>query len=95
MPQTSGPRVCAVFTVSGRVQGVFFRASTAQEARRLRLTGHAINLANGDVEVLACGDAAQVAELEGWLHHGPPMAKVSAVGRVERGYEPSDGFVTG
>jgi len=73
---------CARFVVSGRVQGVFFRASTREEAQRLGLTGHARNLPDGTVEVVACGDDAALAQLESWLAFGPPLAQVS---RVERG----------
>jgi acylphosphatase len=73
--------VCVRFIVSGRVQGVFFRASAREEALRLGLTGHARNLADGRVEVLAWGDSAALAELERWLHVGPPLARVT---RVER-----------
>jgi acylphosphatase len=72
---------CVRFVVSGRVQGVFFRASTREEALRLGLTGHARNLPNGSVEVVACGDDAALAELERWLALGPPLAQVSRVQR--------------
>jgi len=72
---------CVRFLVSGRVQGVFFRASTREEALRLGLTGHAKNLPDGSVEVVACGDDAALAELQRWLQLGPPLAQVS---RVER-----------
>ena len=68
-----------LFTVHGRVQGVWFRDSTRREAVRLGVTGYAINLPNGNVEVLACGDAAAVQALEAWLHRGPPMARVTKV----------------
>ena len=51
---------CRQFTVSGRVQGVFFRASTRDVATGLGLTGHAINLPDGRVEVLACGPVDEV-----------------------------------
>jgi acylphosphatase len=61
------------------VQGVWFRDSTRREAERLGLTGHAKNLPNGDVEVLASGSAASLAELASWLREGPPLAKVSEV----------------
>ena len=44
-----------LFTVHGRVQGVWFRDSTRREAERLAIAGHAINLPDGKVEVLACG----------------------------------------
>jgi acylphosphatase len=67
------------FLVSGRVQGVCFRASTQQEAERLGICGHALNLADGRVEVLAQGSLPALAELERWLHDGPPLARVSAV----------------
>lgn len=67
------------FIVSGRVQGVFFRAGTAREATRLGLQGHAVNLADGRVEVLAVGEAAALVELERWLQRGPPAARVEAV----------------
>ena len=67
------------FIVSGKVQGVFFRASTAREATRLGIRGHALNLPDGRVEVLAMGDAAAVEELHRWLERGPPAARVDAV----------------
>jgi acylphosphatase len=67
---------CTRFVVSGKVQGVFFRASTAREAQRLGLCGHAVNLPDGRVEVLAIGAVDAVAELGCWLEHGPPAARV-------------------
>jgi acylphosphatase len=70
---------CRQFKVSGRVQGVFFRVSTRDVAVPLNITGHAINLPDGRVEVLACGDAAALLKLERWLHEGPPMAAVTGV----------------
>ena len=68
-----------LFTVHGRVQGVWFRDSTRREARRLGLSGHAINLADGNVEVLATGPVDALDELERWLHVGPPVANVTRV----------------
>lgn len=70
---------CQRCIVRGRVQGVFFRASTEREANRLGLSGYAINLRDGAVEVLACGEAAAVEELKAWLWKGPPGAEVSTV----------------
>jgi len=61
------------------VQGVFFRASTRQRAQALGLTGYARNMNNGDVEVLACGDAAAVSQLCDWLWEGPAQAVVRNV----------------
>lgn len=65
--------------VSGRVQGVFYRASTRQRALELGLTGYARNLSDGRVEVLAVGDAAAVQTLLDWLSIGPPAARVAHV----------------
>lgn len=71
------------FLVSGTVQGVFFRASTREEARRLGLSGHAKNLPDGSVEVVAVGPTDAVEALAAWLQQGPPMAKVMAVHRSD------------
>jgi acylphosphatase len=65
--------------VSGRVQGVFFRASTARRAGELGVRGHACNLPDGTVQVLAVGSADAVDALCAWLHQGPPAARVEAV----------------
>jgi len=68
-----------LFTIKGRVQGVWFRDSTRREAERLELSGYARNLPNSDVEVLASGTEAALNELSLWLQAGPPLAKVSEV----------------
>ena len=75
--------VCAVFHVSGHVQGVAFRAGTRAQALRLGLNGHARNLRDGRVEVIAQGDLAALDELERWLQCGPDGARVDAVARNE------------
>ncbi|MCQ4164518.1 acylphosphatase [Tahibacter harae] len=85
----------ARFLVSGRVQGVFFRASTRTEALRLGLSGYARNLPDGRVEVHAQGDAAAIAALEQWLRKGPPMARVDSLQREAIAVEDRQGFVTG
>jgi acylphosphatase len=72
-------KICRRCLVSGKVQGVFYRASTAERARALGVTGYAKNLPDGRVEVLACGEEAQVKELIDWLRQGPPAAKVQHV----------------
>ncbi|HEX5339575.1 MAG TPA: acylphosphatase [Gammaproteobacteria bacterium] len=74
-----GTMICRHCFVSGRVQGVFYRASTAQRARALGVTGYARNLADGRVEVLACGETQAVDQLCDWLREGPPAARVDAV----------------
>ena len=67
------------FFVTGRVQGVFFRASTRAQALRLGLVGWAINLPDGRVEVLAAGSSGALGELAEWLADGPPAAKVTSL----------------
>lgn len=74
-----GTRDCRCFLVSGRVQGVFFRASTREQALALGLDGYARNLPDGRVEVIACGTVAALASLRDWLHQGPRLAEVTAV----------------
>ena len=71
----------ARFLVGGKVQGVWFRASTREQALALGLDGFARNLDDGRVEVLAVGDAGAIDALATWLQHGPPSARVN---RVER-----------
>ena len=87
--------VCTRFLVSGRVQGVFFRSSTARVARRLNLTGYAQNLADGRVEVLACGSQDAVLKLESWLWQGSAASSVSDVSSQTVATEPPPAFVTG
>jgi acylphosphatase len=84
-----------LFTVYGRVQGVWFRDSTRREAQRLGITGHAINLSDGNVEVLACGAPDALTELEAWLQSGPPMAGVSKVECAPSDATATDGFRIG
>lgn len=71
------------FWVSGKVQGVFFRASTRQQALRLGLSGSARNLVDGRVEVIAAGDEESLETLSRWLHEGPPAAEVAEVVRED------------
>ena len=65
--------------VSGRVQGVWYRAATRERAVALGVTGHAINRPDGRVEVLACGDPAAVDALCQWLWTGSPASQVTGV----------------
>lgn len=65
--------------VSGRVQGVYYRASTRDRAVELGCRGYARNLPDGRVEVVIAGEAHAVEALIRWLWHGPPAAHVSAV----------------
>ena len=84
-----------LFMISGRVQGVFFRASTRRAAEALGLSGYAINLDSGDVEVLACGDKVAIERLAEWLQSGPPGARVDGVECRPAEYENLPGFTVG
>ena len=86
---------CRKFRVEGRVQGVWFRESTRQQAGRLGISGHAINCSDGSVEVLACGDPAALDSLGEWLRHGPPMARVRSVSIESWAGDCPDHFSTG
>jgi acylphosphatase len=74
---TSHARVHLI--VKGRVQGVYFRASTVQQARHLGLTGWVMNRRDGSVEVLAEGPSDRLEELVAWCGQGPPGARVEQV----------------
>lgn len=82
--------------VEGRVQGVFFRASTKQVADRLGLSGHAVNLDDGRVEVVACGDDNALEELRHFLKEGPQHASVTVISCEACDANPvNNGFRTG
>lgn len=61
------------------MQGVGFRFAASAEALRLGVTGWVRNLPDGDVEVMACGEADALRALERWLWQGPRAARVTAV----------------
>lgn len=77
--------------ITGRVQGVCFRGSMVQEARRLGVTGWVRNRADGSVEAMVAGSAEQVAAIIHWARHGPPHAQVARV-EVELGEGEFDSF---
>ena len=70
---------CYHFVVSGRVQGVFYRASAQKKARELGLNGWVRNLRTGQVELVACGDRKNIDKLEHWLWLGPKLSEVNEV----------------
>jgi acylphosphatase len=84
--------ICRRFIVRGRVQGVFYRASTQQTANRLGLVGWVRNCEDGSVELIACGDEATLVELERWLWRGPDNARVESVTMQEAALQRFDGF---
>jgi len=65
--------------ISGRVQGVWFRANTKEKARQLNVKGWVRNLPDGRVEAVFEGDKEAVEEMIRWCHQGPPLAKVEKV----------------
>lgn len=67
------------FRVDGRVQGVFFRASTRRMAQSLGLTGWVHNCSDGSVEGLVCGPPAALERFCNWLWSGPDAAHVERV----------------
>jgi acylphosphatase len=79
MIQDTGRRICRGFVVSGRVQGVGFRAATRQTAQRLKLAGWVRNRSDGCVEGVAFGTADQLEPFTEWLHQGPSSAHVESV----------------
>lgn len=71
--------------LSGRVQGVFFRKSTQQKALELGITGWVRNEPDGSVLVEMEGNLSAMMEMEEWLKHGPPIAKVESLEISEGG----------
>ena len=72
--------------VRGRVTGVFFRAATQREARRLGITGWVKNRPDGNIEIVAEGEEEAIKEIVSWAHHGPSAARVDGVDVRWRGY---------
>lgn len=86
---------CVKCIVKGKVQGVFYRDTTRSMARTLNIKGHAYNLVNGDVEVVACGKKENVERLQEWLWQGPDHADVADVKCEELVGDVEGGFVIG
>jgi len=80
---------CMYCLITGRVQGVFFRASAQAQAQHLGVTGWARNRSDGRVEVMACGDAEALQRFREWLGDGPPQAEVTDVYTEQRDFDPS------
>lgn len=72
-------RVARRVKVTGRVQGVFFRAWTAEQAKLLGVSGWVRNSPDGSVEAHLQGDLWAVRRLIELLHRGPPSARVDEV----------------
>ena len=70
-------------TVTGKVQGVFFRHSAKEKALMLGITGKVMNLQNGDVMIIATGTNEQLKAFTEWCRQGPPKAKVLSIKIIE------------
>jgi acylphosphatase len=79
MSREDSSRVRIRMVIRGRVQGVFFRASAAEEACALGVSGFAWNRADGAVEIVAEGDRRELERLLEWAQMGPPRARVDEV----------------
>jgi acylphosphatase len=80
------------YWVSGRVQGVWFRATTRDTAAGLGLDGWVRNLPDSRVEVLASGEEEVLGKLEAYLREGPPGARVDSVEEEEAAPPEGSGF---
>lgn len=80
------------FIVSGRVQGVGFRAATRDRAQALGLSGWVRNLADGRVETQAQGPADALDTFRDWLHSGPDAARVERIEHAEPNDETPTSF---
>lgn len=69
----------ALITISGHVQGVFYRAHAQKEAQQLGLAGYAKNLPNGNVEALLQGQEDKINNFIEWARQGSPSAHVDKV----------------
>jgi acylphosphatase len=78
--------------IHGRVQGVFFRGSTADRAREVGVTGWVRNRPDGTVEAVFEGSAAKVEEMVRYCREGPPWARVERVEEFEELPEDLAGF---
>lgn len=65
--------------ITGKVQGVFFRASTRKKAQELGITGWVKNEPDGSVTAVGQGEAAALQQWANWCHEGPPQARVDKV----------------
>ena len=87
--------VCYKAIISGKVQGVYFRASSQQVAIDNGLSGYARNLKNGRVEVLMCGEEQAIDKMLDWLAQGPSQAEVTDIASEEVAWQEHNFFSIG
>lgn len=87
-------KCCIKAIVSGKVQGVWYRRATQEQALKAGVTGYAKNLPDGRVEALLCGEGEAVNTLVEWLWQGPPNASVTHVELQGIEWRNQDAFVT-
>jgi acylphosphatase len=79
-------------TISGRVQGVFFRQSAKEKAQAFGIKGKVMNMPDGKVHIIATGSAEQLEKLVAWCKQGPPRAIVHSVQTAELSLQEFDSF---
>ncbi|MBL4828196.1 MAG: acylphosphatase [Spongiibacteraceae bacterium] len=94
MPEQTN-QCCIHAVVTGRVQGVWFRAFVCELAREHKVTGWANNQVNGSVDVMLCGQDSAVHTVLNALHEGPPLSKVLNVAHNTAPWQPLSEFTTG
>lgn len=85
-------QLCMRCYISGKVQGVWYRATAKEQAEQLGISGWARNLPDGRVEVFACGEIEQLDVFFSWLQKGPPLAQVDECSREDLAWKEYDGF---
>ncbi|MGF1792651.1 MULTISPECIES: acylphosphatase [Photobacterium] len=85
-------QICVKANVKGIVQGVGFRFHTVHEGLKDGLSGYAMNLPDGSVEVLACGSEDSVNKLLAWLESGPKTSRVDSIDAEIIEWRHIDGF---
>ena len=80
-------------TITGKVQGVFFRQGTKEKASGLGITGKVMNLPDGNVKIVATGTREKLNLLTDWCKQGPPKAKVTGVDVKELSLQMFDHFI--
>jgi acylphosphatase len=95
MPKPEVNHCCIHAVVTGRVQGVWYRAFVREQAAAKGVTGWAKNQADGSVDVMLCGENNAVQQVLSTLKEGPPLSEVAKVSHGLLPWQQYDGFITG